>query len=363
MAWTAMHSEALKRNAGISLAGRSQQAGSVFSYSLAWHTEQQPDTATMQTAAHATLAVLGLTEHEAVIVAHGDTDHAHVHVIVNLVHPEKGTIANLSYTQRRLQAWASEYEKAHGKIYCEEREKNAQRRERGEITKHQDEKVQDAATITALYQQADTGAAFVSALSEAGYTLAHGDKGRLVLIGADGKAQNLVRQIDGVKRKEIEAKLASVLEKLPTATEALAQRRASPADAAKEPAAEPTPDVPSQRKIVTASHIVTVGQRSPEQRYEARIKAHVVQLQRAENEEVRDVLRMWGAWKAVLQPLIVHAMAEGVAQHLERIAGHITRLVQWVCDKPQEYLDDIRNLTRARAREEEEKTVKEEMER
>lgn len=224
MIFTATHSADLKEASGIKAeaGGRQQSAGSVYSYSLSWHTEQEPDKAAMIAAANTTLERLGLSEHQVLIVAHNDTDHAHVHVIVNLVHPTTGKVAaGIRQDQRILSAWASEYEQQDGKIYCEERKKNAERRQQGELTKYQDEKVADAPSITQLYQQADNGSAFIAALEEKGYVVARGDKGRLVIVDDNGTVQNLVRQIDGVKKKDIEAKLGEVLQGLPSVAEAM----------------------------------------------------------------------------------------------------------------------------------------------
>jgi Relaxase/Mobilisation nuclease domain len=83
--------------------GRKQTAGNVFAYSLSWHPDQQPDAVEMRRAAEVSLARLGLWEHQAVLVAHNDTAHAHVHVIVNLVHPDTHKVADLSYSKRKLQ--------------------------------------------------------------------------------------------------------------------------------------------------------------------------------------------------------------------------------------------------------------------
>ena len=67
------------------------------------------------------LEVLGFKDHEAVFVAHNDEDHAHVHVICNLVHPENGRTAVPSCDRLTLSKWAEAYEQERGKIYCEER--------------------------------------------------------------------------------------------------------------------------------------------------------------------------------------------------------------------------------------------------
>lgn len=119
MAWTALHSDDLKRQAGVKLTGR--KGDPVFHYSLNWHPEEEPTREEMIAAGRETLKRLGLAEHEAVLVAHQDKDHRHLHVMVNRVHPETGTMPKSSFNKRVLQGWAYEYEKSRGKIYCEDR--------------------------------------------------------------------------------------------------------------------------------------------------------------------------------------------------------------------------------------------------
>lgn len=48
--------------------------------------------AQMESVADAVLQRLGLAEHQAILVAHRDRAHAHVHVLVNRVHPETGRV-------------------------------------------------------------------------------------------------------------------------------------------------------------------------------------------------------------------------------------------------------------------------------
>ncbi|MBL0112541.1 MAG: relaxase/mobilization nuclease domain-containing protein [Saprospiraceae bacterium] len=91
---------------------------------MAWHPEENPLPDYMQAKALETLSLLGLSEHEAVLVAHQETDHSDVHVIVNLVHPETGKTAVVYKDRVKLSQWAEEYEKEKGKIYCEERVAN-----------------------------------------------------------------------------------------------------------------------------------------------------------------------------------------------------------------------------------------------
>lgn len=80
--------------------------------------------------------------------------------------------------------------------------------------------------ITALHAAADSGQAFKAALEDAGYILAKGHRG-YVLVDQAGGHFNLARQIEGVKTKELRAFMAGVeLDKLPTIEEAKALQEA-----------------------------------------------------------------------------------------------------------------------------------------
>lgn len=218
MAWTAMHSRELKNASGVSMAGAKQTTGAVYSYSLAWHPEQNPSREEMLQAGQDTLNRLGLSEHESMIVSHADTDHQHIHIIANLIHPETGKKHDPKLDKRILQKWASNYEKEHGKIYCPEREKNSQDRANAVPTKYQDQTLETGLDIDTLYHASDSGKAFKSALESEGLTLARGDKKRLVIVTQDGQIQNLSRQIKGMKTKDIKQKLSDLdVEQLPDA--------------------------------------------------------------------------------------------------------------------------------------------------
>lgn len=131
MATTAMAQAELKAAAGVKATGR-KLTSPVFAYSLAWHPDERPDRTEQMDAARSSLKALGLEEHQAVIVAHNDEPHAHVHVIVNRVHPADGKAATLSNSQRAIQKWALAYERQQGKILCPKREENAKKREQGQ---------------------------------------------------------------------------------------------------------------------------------------------------------------------------------------------------------------------------------------
>lgn len=72
-------------------AGRSDRVEKpVYHIALSFDPGDSVDRATMERVAERVLDRLGLAEHQAVIVAHRDRDHPHVHIFVNRVHPETG---------------------------------------------------------------------------------------------------------------------------------------------------------------------------------------------------------------------------------------------------------------------------------
>jgi hypothetical protein len=135
MAHTALAQAELKAAAGIKATGRKLK-NPVFAYSIAWHPGERPTKAEMMEAARASLKAQGLEEHQAILVCHDDEPQAHVHVIVNRVHPATGKAATLSNSKLKLSEWAEAYERKRGKIYCPRRVENNVRRRRGEFVPH-----------------------------------------------------------------------------------------------------------------------------------------------------------------------------------------------------------------------------------
>ena len=244
MAYTAMHQDRLKEVSGQNATGRKLRKP-VFAFSLSWAPEQEPDKPTMLEAAKRSLEALGLAEHQAIIVAHSDRPHRHVHIVANTVHPMTGLVAQLKHTKRKLSDFALQYEQEGGKIYCARREENRRTREQGEPTRYSDPHVQEAWNATS------SGKAFVAALEEKGYRLAQGRK-RLVVIDPYGKTHNPARLLKDVKAADIRRRLDDIdLSRLPDADEAAAEIARSSKDgkdlkedwdAANEPRPEPTPE-------------------------------------------------------------------------------------------------------------------------
>lgn len=217
MAWTDQHSTDLKRTAGLSLAGRPQDAGNVYHFTLAWALGEQPDQDHMKEQVAATVEILGLSEHEHFMVAHSDREHMHVHVVANLVHPERGTVADLGLDRRKLQRWASDYEREHG-IHCQVREDN-----RGRGVKNREQNRDYAPNLERAFTASDDGKSFVAALAYEGLSLATvKNNSKLYIVDEVGDVQALTRnlRVEGHDKdgKVIEltrrAKTAAIVDKL-----------------------------------------------------------------------------------------------------------------------------------------------------
>ena len=57
---------------------------------ISWHPKDQVTNEQMAEVAQALVKALGLAEHHAVVVRHGDTEHPHLHMVANRVHPRHG---------------------------------------------------------------------------------------------------------------------------------------------------------------------------------------------------------------------------------------------------------------------------------
>jgi hypothetical protein len=118
---------ALKKAAGFKASGRDNKAP-VLHMSLSWHPDETPSADHMRETALSALKALGVQQHQALIVAHNDEPHPHVHLLINTVNPVTGKTANLKHSKETLSRWAEAYERAHGQIRCEERVRNNARR-------------------------------------------------------------------------------------------------------------------------------------------------------------------------------------------------------------------------------------------
>jgi hypothetical protein len=128
MLWTARDAELLKQEAGVRAGGRPTEK-TVKHLSLNWAPDERPTQAHMIHTTEDFLRHMQWEEHQALLVAHTDKTYAHVHVMLNVVHPETGLRLNDDFERRRAQAWAENYEREHGGIRCENRLLNIGERE------------------------------------------------------------------------------------------------------------------------------------------------------------------------------------------------------------------------------------------
>jgi hypothetical protein len=86
----------------------------VYHLALSCDPRDLVDRAAMERIADRVLRELKLEEHQAVIVAHGDRQHPHVHILVNRVHPETGKVWDRWQDYPAIQRALREEEKALG---------------------------------------------------------------------------------------------------------------------------------------------------------------------------------------------------------------------------------------------------------
>ena len=204
MAFTVKLQDRLKDEAGRRRSGRKLEKP-VFSYSLSWHPEQKPTKERMLEAVSRSLQALGLEEHEAMIIAHGDRAHPHVHIVANRVHPVTGIAAPLRHSKRKLSEFAHQWEQEEGKIYCQQREENLRDRRRGKRGRYRDP------VIASAWEKSSNGLEFARLLREQGYQLVRGRR-RIVVRDPWGKTINPLRHLQDVSSDQFEKVVGGVLD-------------------------------------------------------------------------------------------------------------------------------------------------------
>ena len=116
----------LKKQAGVKRGGRVCESPTK-TISLSWHKDDRPTPEHMVEAADAFLKHMGWDAHQAVYVSHNDTEHRHIHLILNRVNPENGRTLDDYREQKRAQSWALQYERQQDQVRCDQREINAAR--------------------------------------------------------------------------------------------------------------------------------------------------------------------------------------------------------------------------------------------
>lgn len=125
--------DALKEAAGIKATGRKVKEP-LSHIVLSWHADDEPTREQMQAAGLEALTALKAEGYQALFVAHNDREQQHLHIMLNRISPEDGRALNMRQEQKKLQAWALDYEKRHGQDHCPKRQEKAEAAAKGEPT-------------------------------------------------------------------------------------------------------------------------------------------------------------------------------------------------------------------------------------
>lgn len=180
----------------------------VYAFSLSYPHQDQPEKGKAIEDARAALKVLGMEDNQAVFFAHKDTEHFHVHIIANRIHPETLIAKNNFRDFKDLSDWALQYERDHGQIYCAERERRARERDLNQgknLQRYADN------VILQAWEKSDGGKAFQAALEARGWKLGRGDrKDRFLALSPSGKPYDVLREINKTRGKGESLKLADI---------------------------------------------------------------------------------------------------------------------------------------------------------
>ena len=183
---------------------------------------------------------LGFEGQPRVIVLHKKEGREHIHVVWARTDLETLTLRSDAFTygkHERASARLEEefgHEHVPGKWYKRDMDKELPMAELNHAEWQQKERSKldprlRKEEITGLYERADNGQALKSALEDAGYLLARGDRRAMVVVDIAGEVHSLNRQITTAKAKEIREKIADIdMDSLPdvnAARELQEQRR------------------------------------------------------------------------------------------------------------------------------------------
>lgn len=118
----AQRADELKAAAGIKSTGRKSKAH-VYAFSLSWRADEVDglDREGMTRAADDALKFMKADHLQAVLIAHNDTAHPHVHIVLNRVQAD-GRMWNPSFDREKFSQWANGYERENGKIVTPQRD-------------------------------------------------------------------------------------------------------------------------------------------------------------------------------------------------------------------------------------------------
>ena len=176
---------------------------------------------------------LGMDGHARFQVEHEKEGRTHRHIVWSRCDPETLTLANHWRNYEAHDKTRAELEQAFSHEPTRPTPEPGQRKSR-EIADWENFRAAESgidpkevkAEMTAMWQRSDSGAAFVAALEESGYTLCQGDRGYCIIDQA-GDVHSLTRRIEGVKTAQIRERLSDIsLAEFPTVAEASAAVKA-----------------------------------------------------------------------------------------------------------------------------------------
>lgn len=163
---------------------------------------------------------LGLDDQPRAVVFHLKEGRAHVHVVWSRIDLETMTAIPDSHNYRRHEIVARELERefGHHRVQGVHVERDGQPRpdrtpSHAEIQQGNRGRIppeQATATLTAIWQQADSGKAFMSALEGEGWHLARGDRRDFVAVDPHGGIHSLSRRIEGVRAADVRTKFQDI---------------------------------------------------------------------------------------------------------------------------------------------------------
>lgn len=177
---------------------------------------------------------LGLVGHARFVVEHEKNGRVHRHIIWSRIDVGSMTAVSDSFTAREHERTSRELEEAFGLEPVESvllRDRDHERPERrpknwetfrgyGSGIDPQDVKRE----VTALWNAADSGLAFMAALADHGYVLCKGDRRDFCIVDSHGNEHSLARRIEGQKAAAIRARMADIdRDELPSVAQAKEQ--------------------------------------------------------------------------------------------------------------------------------------------
>lgn len=179
---------------------------------------------------------LGLTGQPRAVIFHVKDGREHAHVVWSRIDIDSMKAIPISHDRMKLRTCARELAHAYGLSLppglAEDR--GDARFEKTRAISFAEKAMAEASgitpesrreTITALYRSSDSAESFRAGLERAGYVLAQGQRRAYVVVDRAGDVHALARQIDGVKTREVKARLETLPpDGLPTVEQAQAQQ-------------------------------------------------------------------------------------------------------------------------------------------